>query len=294
MACFLPFGAHRRAGVASSIVCCAAVAAMLCVPAAADAASAGSSSRQAREDAQRAIPWANLSRSDQRSVQYVVRKASLFRRTPTHAFDCDPQVFSFLAQHPEVVVNVWNLMGVSKLSLARTGDQQYQAADSAGTHGALRVVYSSYEPDGANTIVALADGAYHTAPMREPLKAHCVLVLRSASRRETDDRTYVTARLDSFVRFERVGADLVAKTLRPLLVKSADHNFTETMKFVSTFSRTAEQRPEGLVNLASKLERVDPATRAELAHLCRQTAQRTAAAEQARPVRLAELQQPME
>lgn len=251
------------------------------------------SSRAAKEQALREIPWAKLSRQDQRMTQYVVRKASLYRRSPTHAFDCDPQVFNFLAQHPEVVVNVWNLMGVSNLSLTRRSDDVFQAADHAGAEGALRVMHADYRPDCRNTVVVFADGRYQAGPMPDGIDAHCVLLLRSASRRETNGRTYVTARLDSFVRFENVGADLLAKTLKPLLVKSADHNFTETMKFVSTFSRTAEQRPEGLVNLTAKLDKVDDRTRQELAVLCRQTAARQASvAGPDRAVQLARLQQP--
>ncbi|WP_146565039.1 hypothetical protein [Posidoniimonas corsicana] len=255
----------------------------------------GSSSRDVMEQARGEIPWAKLSRQDQRLTQYVVRKASLFRRSPTHAFDCDPQVFNFLSQHPEVVVNVWNLMGVSKLSLTRHAEDRFHAEDGAGAEGALRVMHADYQPDSRNTVVVFADGQYQAGPMPEPIDAHCVLVLRSASRRESDGRDYVTARLDSFVRFEHVGTELIAKTLKPLLVKSADHNFTETMKFVSTFSRTAEQRPDGLLNLAQRLDKVDDKTREELAVLCRETAARHASVDPAAgPIRLARLQQPEE
>lgn len=231
----------------------------------------GTSSREAKDQALREIPWRYLAAPDARVARYVTRKASLFRRSPTHVFDCDPRVFNFLAQHPEVVVNVWNLMGVSNLSLEKTTDLNYRAADQAGTQGALRIAYEHYEPDCNNKVVVLANGSYQAGPMPDPIRAQCVLILRSASRRETNGRTYVTARLDSFVRFEKVGADIVAKTLKPLLMKSADHNFTETMKFVSTFSRTAEQRPEGLVSLSQKLDRVDEQTRVELVDLCRKT-----------------------
>ncbi|WP_146587325.1 hypothetical protein [Posidoniimonas polymericola] len=275
------------------------VAAALCAAAgsahAEEYSAEATSSRSAREQALKEIPWAKLSRQDQRMTQYVVRKASLFRRSPTHAFDCDPEVFNFLSQHPEVVVNVWNLMGVSNLSLVRRPDDVFQAADQAGAEGALRVMHADYQPDCRNTVVVFADGRYQAGPMPDAIDAHCVLLLRSASRRETNGRTYVTARLDSFVRFENVGADLLAKTLKPLLVKSADHNFTETMKFVSTFSRTAEQRPDGLLNLTQRLDKVDEKTRLELADLCRQTAAKLASTLRSdEAVQLAKLQQPGE
>ncbi len=264
-------------------------------PCAADDPRAATSDREAMEEARREIPWKQLSPQDQRLTQYVVLKASLYRRAPTHVFDCDPQVFNFLSQHPEVVVNVWNLMGVSKLSLNRTSPVTFNAADQAGTQGALRILHSHYEPDSSNKVLVFAEGHYRAGPMPEPIRAHCVLLLRSASRRESNGRTYVTARLDSFLRFEKTGADLVAKTFRPLLAKAADHNFTETMKFVSTFSRTAEQRPDGIVNLAERLQNIDTQTRAELASVCREVAARqTAQTAGDTNIRLVRLQAPVE
>jgi hypothetical protein len=287
---------RRRVGAQTIGALAIALGALFVAPAcAANDPTAATSDREAMEEARQEIPWNKLSLQDQRMTQYVVRKASLFRRAPTHVFDCDPQVFNFLSQHPEVVVNVWNLMGVSKLSLQRTSPVTFRAADQAGTEGALRILHSQYEPNASNKLLVFAEGNYQAGPMPEPIRAHCVLLLRSASRKESNGRTYVTARLDSFLRFEKTGVDLVAKTLRPLLVKAADNNFTETMKFVSTFSRTAEQRPDGIVNLADRLENVDAETRVELATICQQVAARqTASTTGDTGIRLVRLQSPVE
>ena len=77
------------------------------------------------------------------------------------------------------------------------------------------------------------------------------------------------------MRFDRPATELVARTLKPLIVRTADHNFIETMRFVSLFSRTAETNPDGMQRLASRLESVDAATRREFALACHQTAARS-------------------
>lgn len=289
-----PRGAGRAAGRVVRGLCCALVALGACsapAPCAAADPLEATSSRGAEDEARRAIPWSSLSRQDQRLTQYVVRDATIYRRMPTRVLPCDPKVFNFLTEHPEVVVNVWNLMGVSNLSMTRTGDGTYHARDQIGTRGVLRVMHANYSADCSNRLVVYAEGAYHAPPLTDPIRARCVLLLRSGSTVETDGRTFVTVRLDSFVRFEQSAADIVAKTLRPLLAKTADHNFTETMKFVATFSRTAQERPDGLVKLSSQLERVDPHTREELASLCRQIGTR-GASEEGREVSLTRIHNP--
>ncbi|MEM6799069.1 MAG: hypothetical protein AAF589_06100 [Planctomycetota bacterium] len=263
----LPHGGLLRALVVAAL--CAAPASS----AFADAKSPldATSSRAAEAAASRSIPWNKLANQDRRIVQYVVRNNSVFRRMPTRVIRCEPEVFTFLVQRPEVVAGVWNVMGVSKLEVERTGEGRFRATDNAGTQGALRVLHSDSGLDANHSLVLYAEGVYEAKPLPRPIKARSILVLQSASTVHTDGQPYVTARLDSFIRFEQASADLIARTLQPLLNRTADHNFTETMKFVSTFSQTRDRNPEGVARLAGRLENVDEEVRAELITLCRAT-----------------------
>src|SRR5690242_11358243 len=71
------------------------------------------SSPEARDDATRRIPWNRLPEAQRRDVEFVVKNTSIYRRLPTRVVDCDPDLFTFLLQRPDVVVNVWQLMGIS-------------------------------------------------------------------------------------------------------------------------------------------------------------------------------------
>ena len=85
---------------------------------------------------------------------------------------------------------------------------------------------------------------------------------------------YVSNRLDAFVQLDNVGAELVAKTLHPLMGKTADTNFAETMKFVGQVCHVAETNGPGVQRLTTRLEKVDPNVRARFADIANTINQR--------------------
>ena len=219
-------------------------------------------SRTARQAAVRALPLDKLSGELRAKVSRVVSKPTIFRRLPIEVTDCDPNLYLFLVKHPEVVVNIWEVMGISKVTLTRTGEGTYEARDGSGTTGTLTYGYSDHD-----TQLIYAEGAYEGPLFSRPLKARCVLLLKSAYMQETNGRYYVTSRLDTFIQIENAGIDLLAKSFHPLVIKSADYNFTETAGFVGTISRTAELKPQGMLRLNAKLTQLEPKVRNRFAEL---------------------------
>lgn len=255
----------------------------ICAPALAQAAlPEATSSREAREQAEKMIPWRDLEANQQRAVRHLVDNASLYRRLPTRVVDCDPELFNFLTQHPEVVTDVWKLMGIGVLDVQRTGPGKFTARDSAGTTGTLTFLAQRYSPEARNTLLLYGEGEFAGAPLPRSVKAKTLLLVRSGSTVETNGRPYVTAVVDTWVLLDRSGVELVAKTLQPLVSKAADHNFTETMKFVSTFSHTAETNPDGMERLSQKLPSADAPTKTELVTVARATASRSEERDKAR------------
>jgi hypothetical protein len=234
------------------------------------------SDRAARDEALRTIPWKRLAEPQRRTLQSVVQDATMYRRLPTRVIDCDPDLFTFLLRHPEVVVNVWQIMGVSKVTMHRISDQAYRADDGAGTTGNVCYLYTDWGPGAQNLAVVYADGAYDGKPFIKPLRAQSVILLQSGAVQETNGRNYVSVRIDSFVRIDQMGIELIAKTVQPWINQTADRNFIETLGFVSTFSQTAEKNPQGMQRLAARLQTVDEPTRGELVQLCFRAAQRYA------------------
>jgi hypothetical protein len=220
------------------------------------------SSRVAREEAIRSIPLAKLDARDKNRVASTLGGASIYRRLPVQVTQCDPDLYLFLVRHPEVVVNIWEVMKISNVALARTGDDTFRATDGAGTLCEVKYCYSDHE-----TQVIYAEGAYDGPLFNRPVRARCVLVLKSGYMRETNGRWYVTSRMDTFIDIDHAGVELLAKTLQPLVNRAADYNFVETAAFLGTISRTSEINPAGVGRLARKLTKLEPEVRDRFAEL---------------------------
>jgi len=221
-----------------------------------------STSDSARRDALRSIPFDKLSAEDRAKVDAVLSNVSVFRRMPIRVVDCDPEFYLFLVRHPDVVVNIWELFKVSRLKLREIGDGQFQVAESAGATATVRFVYQNHD-----THVIYGEGVYQGPLLARSVKGRGVLVLKTGYVRETNGRYYVTSRLDSFLNIEPAGAELVTKTVSPVLGKTVDNNFIQTLAFVGSLSRTAEVNSRGVQRLGGQLAHVPPDVRVRFMEL---------------------------
>ena len=245
-------------------------------PAPASAAEAAqlkaSTSREARLDAVKSIPLNKLDPEARRAVSAVVNKPTIFRRLPVQVIDCDPELYQFLVRNPEVVIGIWDVMGISNIAMQRRDDTSYVADDGAGTTGTVQFVHSADD-----THVIYSEGLYDGPMFPRPIRGRCVMVLKSGFVRETNGRHYVTSRIDTFIQLDNTGLELLAKTFQPLVGRLADYNFTETAGFLASLSRTAEVNGPGVQRLAAKLTNVEPATRQQFAALAASVGQKSAA-----------------
>jgi hypothetical protein len=229
------------------------------------------SSRAAREDAIRSVPMDKLDDATREKVAGAISNASIYRRLPIQVIDCDPDLYLFLVRHPEVIVGIWDVMKISNVALTRTGPDTFRASDGAGTNCQVKFCYSNHE-----TQVIYAEGSYDGPIFNRPVRAKCVLILKSGYMQETNGRYYVTSRMDTFIQIEHVGVEILAKTLQPLVHRSADYNFVETAAFVGTVSRAAELNAPGIQRLAIKLPKIEPEVRQRFSDLAVEVAKKAA------------------
>ena len=226
------------------------------------------------------IPLEKLAPEDRAKVKSVLANVSVFRRMPVKVVDCNPDLYLFLVRHPDVVINIWELMKVSRLQLRQADENQFQIIEPAGTTAGFQIVHRSHDMH-----VVYGEGTYEGPLLARPVKGRGVLVLKTGYVRETNGRYYVTSRLDCFLAVEPAGAELLTKTVSPLMGKTADNNFAQTVGFVGSLSRTAELNSRGVQRLAVQLTHVQPEVRAQFAGLAAGMAKKspaTAAGEEPR------------
>ena len=227
-------------------------------------------SRAARQSALRSIPFDKLDANARAKVSSVLPKVSVFRRLPIRVVQCDPDLYLFLVRHPDVIVNIWDVLGITQMTMQQTGPTTFQVADYAGTTGSIEYLHHSHD-----THLIYAEGSYDGPLNARPVRGRGLMILKTGYVREPDGRYYITSRLDVFMHVEHLGVELLARTFQPLVGKVADINFTQTVAFIGSLSRTAEMNRPGVQRLADKLSKVQPEVREQFALVARRVAQKT-------------------
>lgn len=220
------------------------------------AAPAGQSSRDLRTAAIAAIPTARLTPAAKQRIHSIVERPTLFRHLPTQAIDCDPELFLCIARQPELLVGIWEVMGITQVQTERLDEYRLLARDGSGTTCTVDLVYGD-----RNTHIFVADGFYDGKLVASKLTGKGVFVLRTKYETNENGLIAVVGTLDCFVQLDNLGADLIARTFGPLIGKTADNNFAETAKFIGQIGLTARQNPEGLQDLGMRLPQVNQDTR---------------------------------
>jgi hypothetical protein len=227
---------------------------------AADTPSKASTARTTRDEAARSIPLSRLGPEAHDKVSAVLNDTSLYRRLPIETVDCEPDLFTFIANNPDVMVNIWQLMGVTNVSLDRLDADHFRCSDGDGTTAKVEVVYR-----GRDTQVIYAEGFYDGPLFPKTVRGQCVMILKYASTRATNGRFEETVRLDTFLHVDNIGLEIIAKLFQGVVGRTIDHNFGETVAFMGSMSHTAETNPRGVARVAARLNRVDSVRREQFA-----------------------------
>ncbi len=228
-------------------------------------------SRAARENAIQSIPFEKLTPDGRARATWILSHTSVFRRMPIRLIQCDAELYLFMVRHPDVVVNIWEVMGISHITMRQVAADKYQVNDDIGTVGGLEVLYRSDD-----THVFYADGTYKGSLFNQEIRGRGLLILKTGYVREPDGRTYITSRLDAFMNIEPGTVEFLTKTFQPAVGRVADGNFTQTASFIACLQKTVEVNNRGVQRLAGKLTKIAPEVRQQFAELSDRVAERSA------------------
>ena len=247
------------------------IASVLRADAASDPAQAHTS-EAVKQSVIQSLPLDKLDAQGRAKVHNVVSNVTMFRRLPVQVVDCDPDLYLFVVRHPDVIVNTWRTLKISQLQLKETGTDKFQMKEVSGTTADLELLYK-----GHDTHILYAEGNYEGAILKQKVRGQALFVLKTGYVRETDNRYYITSRLDVLLSVDPGAVELVTKTIQPIIGKIADNNFSQTVAFVSSLSRTTELNSMGVQRMALQLPDVRPEVRNQFASLADTIAQKPTA-----------------
>ena len=229
----------------------------------------GSSGRDARKSASKAMPLDGMAEADRRAAEKILRNPTLYRRLPVESFTCNRALLDFSLAHPEIVVDIWRVLGISKVALDPTAPGQWRMSDGWGTEGTLRLLHHERTAEGG-TMVLLGQGGYSGSLSPQPLSGSCLLLVRYRPTGAADDGAARHAmQVDAFLDADGVGLEIVTRTLQPLIVRSSASNLQEICQFMASLSAAAAENPEGVARLSGRLTNIEPADRQTFAALAR-------------------------
>ena len=215
----------------------------------------GSSAKSLRKQTVSSLPLAELNTQTREKIKAVVTRPSFYRRLPVTSIAADPDHFRFLVRYPEVVVSIWQLMGVTQMDTERTAPYTIKSNDGAGTISSIELVYGT-----ENLHVFYGTGTYEGPILKRKLNGKCVLVLRTENQLGRDGEATQTCQLDVFLKIDNATAGLIAKTIQPIVGTTADHNFVESLKFIQRLDQTTQKNGPGVEQMSRRLD-IDPVVR---------------------------------
>lgn len=227
----------------------------------------GSSSVTLRNAALKRLPMQRLTRNAQKRILGIAKSPTIYRQLPTQAIDCDQEMFLFLTRNPEVLVGMWDLMGITNVQCKRTGPYQLDASDGSGTTCRIDLVYGD-----PTTHIYIANGSYDGKLVARPIRGSGVFVVSSGYSKGSDGNTEVTGKIDCFLQLDSLGADLIARTFSGLIGRSADKNFVETARFMTQVSQASQLNPNAMLDVANRIPQVNEQTRREFAGVIEEAA----------------------
>ena len=230
-------------------------------------ADAGASGRDARRRAAEAVPLARMPEAQRKLAEQSLRSATLFRHLPAETVTCDPHLLEFVLAKPEVMVDLWRALGISRLALDPVGPGQWRMSDGYGTTGMVQLLHRERTPRGS-LLVFHARGGY-TGPLApRQLTGSCLVVVRHAALEpDTQGHPRQAVQIDAFLDVDGLGLEVVTRTLQPLIIRSAAANLHEICLFVTQFAAAAHRSPAGVERLAERMSRTAPQDRQTLARL---------------------------
>lgn len=218
------------------------------------------------------LPLDRLTAEAKEGILAVAKSPTLYRRLPTQAITCEPEMFLFLTRQPEVMVGIWELMGITQVQTQRTGPYHLTAEDGSGTNCEIDLVYGD-----TSLHLYTAEGSYDGPLVAGTIKGRGVFVLRSSYARSSLGQTTVTGTIDCFVQIDNLGADLIARTFSGLIGRSADYNFVETARFMSQVSLASQQNTSAMVDIANRISQVEEPIRSQFVGLISEVSKKPSA-----------------
>ncbi|MGL4941561.1 MAG: hypothetical protein ACRC46_00025 [Thermoguttaceae bacterium] len=212
-------------------------------------------------------------------IESVVTRQPIYRHMPTQTVQCNPALIAFCVYNPDVVVALWEKLGVTELSMREIATEEndgvatgrYVLTESTGTSATVDRLYFSQTSRDGICLVGIR-GTYRGPFVNKEIDGESLLLFRWQVENATESAaTKVVCRLDTFVSIHHAAADALAKMLVPVLGKIADSNFEQTMQFMDGLAEAISSDSETIKQIVYRLPTIRREVRRDFGRILEET-----------------------
>lgn len=230
----------------------------------------GASDRGLKNQAVNTLRGVQLTASGKQTVDRVLGSLSQYRRLPEVRFEVDPDTYNYFVGNPDVVVSLWQSMGISSINLTNVRPYQYRMTNTDGT---VSDIYFLHRHRDVNVIYC--SGEFKSPLLKHTITAEGVFCLYTKYEKDpATGATFVRHHADAFVAVPNLAVETAAKLISPVSNYIADRNFQEISLFMHTMSLTMERQAGWVQKQAEEMKGLQPEQIREFQHLIYQNYQR--------------------
>lgn len=239
-----------------TIMCLALASLSMIVPRTVTAENPGLSAKQ---KAVAGIPFERMTASAAERIKQTINSRAIFKHLPESTIPCTPELYIQLIRYPELVCNMWELMGAAKFRVNRTADFEFTVSDLKGSTSQVELIYGTQ-----NTHVFFIEGNYKGPLLVKNIQAKTVVVIHSSFDVDDNNKPITKHSIDLFMNLDSGIGEIVEGVVVPLFMKVTEWNYDEISKFVGQVYEVALTKPDGMQRLITKLTRCQPTIRKRL------------------------------
>ena len=213
--------------------------------------SKGSSKRSAKKKALTSLPLNQLSPEKRAKANAVLRKISMYRELPMISLNANHDVYQFFLKNPEMAVEIWRVMGISKFQMWQVDEDTYGADAGDGSKGDVDVLHRT-----PTECLITCNGVYDSPFLVKPIAAKALMYLQSKYQVDQHKNPIVTHKMRLFISFPSQTVGTAARIISPVSNMIIDKNFHEVSLFIHLMNRSMSEHPEWVEQLAGKMDGV--------------------------------------
>ncbi len=186
-----------------------------------------------------AVPLEQIPPAFRDKVSQVLARPTLYSRGPQENFECRPDLYRWMLDHPDRTVLAWKRLGAKCVDIEVRGNGWFGWSDGQGSDIAWVALHST-----PSLRIWYAEGTVKPGALFPQVPVQCVVVLRHDILSQNADGAMLQQQADVFAYTDSKTASLVTRMLGPSVPRMAKQGVGQLQMFFGAMAWYCQQHPD--------------------------------------------------